>query len=353
MGRRRSTGSSWSGCWPMRPSYFARGWLAGHQRFALYGALVFIESTSRFATALIVAIGIGSGQGLVGLGMAIAPFASLAVIPFAFSRVQVRAPAGVPAADAAREGPAHAQLEEASTDLSLRHGADFAVQRGRDHARRADAAERGRADRRRQRPAGNLTSGLTGFVFNVMLIVRAPLQLFQAIQTSILPHLAGLEARESAAEFHRAIRTTVLAITAFALAVALGLLVIGPAVMSALLGDKGVLIRSGRPGDRRAGDGSASDLRERSTRPRWRADGRAPRRCVAGGGGAVRGVRRRLGDRLGGHRASRWATSARPRCCPCCCGSSTGAGRVRPRRRRLAIASRSRRGPRTRTPPSR
>ena len=45
----------------------------------------------------------------------------------------------------------------------------------------------------------NHTSGraLAGFVFNVLLIVRAPLQLFQAIQTSILPHLAGLEARES------------------------------------------------------------------------------------------------------------------------------------------------------------
>ena len=37
----------------------------------------------------------------------------------------------------------------------------------------------------------NITGGLTGFVFNIMLIVRAPLQLFQAIQTSILPHLAG------------------------------------------------------------------------------------------------------------------------------------------------------------------
>ena len=31
-----------------------------------------------------------------------------------------------------------------------------------------------------------------------MLIVRAPLQLFQAIQTSILPHLAGLEAQAKA-----------------------------------------------------------------------------------------------------------------------------------------------------------
>jgi O-antigen/teichoic acid export membrane protein len=87
--------------------------------------------------------------------------------------------------------------------------------------------------------AAALTSGLTGFVFNVMLIVRAPLQLFQAIQTSILPHLAGLEARENPEEFHRAIRTTVLVIAGFAGAVALGLLAIGPQVMTALLGNKG------------------------------------------------------------------------------------------------------------------
>ena len=86
---------------------------------------------------------------------------------------------------------------------------------------------------------GHSGRALAGFVFNVMLIVRAPLQLFQAIQTSILPHLAGLEARDSPEEFHKAIRLTILAIAAFAGAVALGLLLIGPAVMTALLGNKG------------------------------------------------------------------------------------------------------------------
>jgi O-antigen/teichoic acid export membrane protein len=87
----------------------------------------------------------------------------------------------------------------------------------------------------------NASSGraLAGFVFNVMLIVRAPLQLFQAIQTSILPHLAGLEAKESPKEFHQAIRLTILTIAGFAGAVALGLLAIGPFVMTALLGNKG------------------------------------------------------------------------------------------------------------------
>src|SRR5436305_3340126 len=215
-------------------SYFARGWLAGHQRFALYGGLVFLESTSRFLFALGAAIGLFSGQVWVALGMAVAPFVSLAVIPFAFSRVKHPGPRGMPVADAAREGPAHAAVEEASADASLKHGGGFAV------------AVVGimLAEQTLMNAAVlivNHTSGvaLAGFVFNVLLIVRAPLQLFQAIQTSILPHLAGLEARESADEFHRAIRLTVTAIAAFASAVALGLLLVGPFVMKALLGDKG------------------------------------------------------------------------------------------------------------------
>jgi O-antigen/teichoic acid export membrane protein len=229
-------------------SYFARGWLAGHQRFALYGGLVFLESTSRFLFALAVAVGIGSGQGAVGLGMAVAPFASLCVIPFAFAhlRVAVAPDPEIPVFDAASEGPAHAQVEEASADLSLRRGAGFAVAVVGIMLSEQALMNAGVLIVAANAGAGSLIGGLTGFVFNVMLIVRAPLQLFQAIQTSILPHLAGLEARESADEFHHAIRITILAIAAFALAVAIGLLLIGPPVMTALLGDKG--FRYGRLG---------------------------------------------------------------------------------------------------------
>ncbi|MEA2197564.1 MAG: hypothetical protein QOJ25_1615 [Solirubrobacteraceae bacterium] len=220
-------------------SYFARGWLAGHQRFALYGGLVFLESTSRFLFALAVAVGIGSGQGAVGLGMAAAPFVSLFVVPFAFTRVRHQAPAGIPVADAAREGPAHAQLEEEAHDLSLRHGSGFAVAVVAIMLSEQTLMNAGVLIVALNSGGGALTSGLTGFVFNVLLIVRAPLQLFQAIQTSILPHLAGLEARESSTEFHHAIRVTIAAIAAFAGAVALGLLIIGPSAMTLFLGNKG------------------------------------------------------------------------------------------------------------------
>jgi O-antigen/teichoic acid export membrane protein len=215
-------------------SYFARGWLAGHQRFALYGGLVFLESTSRFMFALAVAVGIASGQTAVGLGMAVAPFVSLSVIPFAFGRFRQRGPAGVPAADAAREGPAHAAIEEASEDLTMKYGAGFAVA-----VVGIMLAEQTLMNASVLIVNGQSGRALAGFVFNVMLIVRAPLQLFQAIQTSILPHLAGLEARDSPEDFDKAIRLTILVIAAFAGAVALGLLLIGPFVMTALLGNKG------------------------------------------------------------------------------------------------------------------
>jgi O-antigen/teichoic acid export membrane protein len=171
--------------------------------------------------------------------MAVAPFVSLCVIPFAFSRVRAQGgPPAIEVADAGQEGPAHAGVEEAATNLSLRHGAGFAsavvvIMFSEQALMNAGvivvAANTG----------FHLTAGLTGFVFNVLLIVRAPLQLFQAIQTSILPHLAGMEARGSAAEFGRAIRLTVRVIWAFAGAVALGLLAIGPLVMRIAVGDYG------------------------------------------------------------------------------------------------------------------
>ncbi len=240
-------------------SYFARGWLAGHQYFALYGALVFLESTSRFVFPLAVAVGIGSGIGVVGLGMAVAPFASLSVMPFALKRIRRagrRAPAAtadsirsgslgaeletaeIPVADAAAEGPAAAQIEETSADLSMRRGAGFAVSVVGIMFSEQTLMNAGVLIVAAAAGGTNITGGLTGFVFNVMLIVRAPLQLFQAIQTSILPHLAGLEARESADEFRRAIRITVLVIAGFGLAVALGLLAIGPEVMKIFFSSK-------------------------------------------------------------------------------------------------------------------
>ena len=75
-------------------------------------------------------------------------------------------------------------------------------------------------------------------VFSALMVARAPLQLFQAVQTSLLPHLGGLEATAGREAFHRAIRQTILAIAAFAGVCALGLLLSarGPCTSSSTRG---------------------------------------------------------------------------------------------------------------------
>jgi O-antigen/teichoic acid export membrane protein len=217
-------------------SYFARGWLAGHEYFALFGGLVLTESLSRLCFALAVALGITHGQTAVVLGIAAAPFVSLVVVPAAFARRsdESRGAPELEELDTALAGPGTEGVEEAITadELSVRRGSSFAfavsgVMLAEQTLLNAavltvDATSADRA--------------LAGIVFNVLLIARAPLQLFQAIQTSLLPHLTGLEVTEGHEAFARAIRVTVLAIAAFAVAVALGLLVIGPLVMSHLFG---------------------------------------------------------------------------------------------------------------------
>jgi O-antigen/teichoic acid export membrane protein len=221
-------------------SYFARGWLAGHQRFGLYGALVLLESTSRLLFAVAVAVGIASGQAAVALGIAAAPLVSLLVVPAAFSRR--RDPASPPST-----------ARGARDELGLARGGRFAaavlaVMLAEQTLLNAGviAADATAPD-----------SAVAGYVFNVLLIARAPLQLFQAVQGSLLPHLAGLDATGGEAEFRRAIRVTVLAIAAFGLTVALGLLALGPWVMGLLFDDAG---RYGRLGLAAVGLGMGAHL---------------------------------------------------------------------------------------------
>ena len=61
-------------------SYFARGFLAGNQRFGLFVALILSESCFRTIFAVMVAIGILSGQSAVAIGITAAPALSLLVV---------------------------------------------------------------------------------------------------------------------------------------------------------------------------------------------------------------------------------------------------------------------------------
>ena len=237
-------------------SYFARGWLAGHEYFALYGGLVLMESLSRLCFALAVALGVASGQTALALGIAAAPLVSLIVVPAAFARrredrVAVRvadAPATHAAdtalagpitadeADAALAGPGTEGVQEAAAhdELSVRRSTGFAgwvsgIMLSEQTLLNAAVLTVA---------ATAADKALAGIVFDVLLIARAPLQLFQAIQTSLLPHLTGLETTAGHRAFARAVRVTVLAIGGFAAVVALALLAIGPFVMEHLFGQQ-------------------------------------------------------------------------------------------------------------------
>jgi O-antigen/teichoic acid export membrane protein len=140
--------------------------------------------------------------------------ASLLVVPWALAR--------------------HSAAGEAAVDeraLTLRAGAGFALS-----VAAIQLAEQAMLNAAVLTVSATATTALAGVVFNALLITRAPLQLFQSIQTSLLPHLSGLEATEGHEAFARAIRITVLAIAGFAGVVALGLLAIGPWAMDVLFG---------------------------------------------------------------------------------------------------------------------
>jgi O-antigen/teichoic acid export membrane protein len=200
-------------------AYYARGFFAGTRRFGLYAALLIVENTVRVGFAIAYASGLTDDSGVVLAGIAAAPLVSLVVVPFVLFG----------------EAPS-ANAEADMGEFTLTHGGGFAaavlvmmfseqiiVSSGALFVRVAENAQ------------------AAGKVFNVLLVARAPLVLFQAIAASLLPHLTRLRARgdESGAEaFRVSVRTTMQAIAVFAAAVTLGVLAIGPQVMQIAFGDE-------------------------------------------------------------------------------------------------------------------
>jgi O-antigen/teichoic acid export membrane protein len=212
-------------------SYFARGYLAGHHWFPLYGALVFFEACARVMFALLAVLGVASGESFVALGIAAAPIVSLVVVPWALTR-HVRASEG----SAAALDAATADEPTAEADFTLAHGAGFAGAVLVIMVAEQTFLNAGPLLLKVTSSSGG--TALAGFAFNVLLIARAPLQLFQAIQTSILPHLTKSRATGEADQFRRSINVTLGAIAVFAGCVALAMLALGPWLMDLFFGSK-------------------------------------------------------------------------------------------------------------------
>jgi O-antigen/teichoic acid export membrane protein len=216
-------------------SYFARGFLAGQRRFGPFTALILSESIFRTTFAVLVAVSLLSGQSAVAIGIVAAPSLSLLVVPLAFAR-RAKREGAQPQPAAAGDGAEH-------EEFSMRHGGGFAaavlvimfseqafLNAGPLIARSLEGA------------------AAAGFIFNVLMIARAPLQLFQAVSTSILPHLTSLHTStvpDSEREFHRSVRGVLLGIVAFAAFTAIVVLIAGPKLMQIAFSDKFTYDRAG------------------------------------------------------------------------------------------------------------
>ncbi len=205
-------------------SYFARGFLAGSQRFGLFVALILSESCFRTVFAVLVALSILSGQSAVAIGITAAPALSLMVVPFAFARRAKRE----------SEKPPRAEAEQA--EFSFRHGGGFAAA-----VLLIMFSEQAFLNAGPLIVRGLQGAAAAGFIFNVLMIARAPLQLFQAVSTSILPHLTKLHTsgtEEGEREFHHTVRMVLLGLVAFTALALVFMGIAGPKAMQIAFSNK-------------------------------------------------------------------------------------------------------------------
>ncbi|MEO8091927.1 MAG: hypothetical protein ABI726_04370 [bacterium] len=213
-------------------SFFARGYLAGSRRFGLFSALLLLDSGGRLAFSLAVAIGIAEGTDAVALGIVAGPTLSLLVVPFAVRLRHQRSPPPPPveaSGDAAAPRP-HAP------EFTLAHGGGFAAAvlvvmlseqvflNGGPLFARAEAG-----------------TAAAGFIFNMLMVARAPVVLFQAVAASLLPHLTRLRStggETSDQSFRLSVRLTVSVIAGLAAAAVIVMLVAGPQLMQIAFGDE-------------------------------------------------------------------------------------------------------------------
>jgi O-antigen/teichoic acid export membrane protein len=205
-------------------SYFARGFLAGSHRLTIYALQIISESIARTAFPLAVALGIATGQTAVAMGIVAAPTLSLIVVPFAFFS-RFGSPEEPTGGEEAAPGGA--------TEVTLARGGRFAAGVFLIMLSEQTFLNAGPL-------LVNATAGAAaaGYIFNVLMIARAPLQLFQAVQTSLLPHLTTLGSRGEEEDFRASVRVTIVAIAAFAGLVTVAMLVAGPELMQIAFGKK-------------------------------------------------------------------------------------------------------------------
>jgi O-antigen/teichoic acid export membrane protein len=220
-------------------SYFARGFLAGKQEFGLFVALILSESCFRTIFAVLVAVSVLSGQSAVAIGITAAPALSLLVVPFAFAHKAQKDKAAAAAAPAA----AVVEGEAGDAGFSLKHGGGFAAA-----VFLIMFSEQAFLNAGPLIIRGLQGAGEAGIIFNILMLARAPLQLFQSVSTSILPHLTSLHTSDepdAPREFRHTVKMVLLGIVAFTALVAVVVLIAGPKCMEIAFGKNGTYDRLG------------------------------------------------------------------------------------------------------------
>ena len=210
-------------------AYYARGFLAGRRQFGLYATLLVLEGGSRLMFPVAVAVGIAEGIDAVALGIAVAPLLCLTVLPFAFAR-HARSPHAAEPTDSGLEFTMARGGAFAAAVLLMMLSEQVLIQSGALFVR------------------GALDAEAAGRIFNILMVARAPLLLFQAVAASLLPHLTRLRTRGDPTgqdAFRMSINNTLLIISGFAVAVLVGVLAVGPTVMQIAFGDDHTYDRAG------------------------------------------------------------------------------------------------------------
>jgi O-antigen/teichoic acid export membrane protein len=210
--------------------YYGRGFLAGRRQFGFYAGLLILEGGSRLMFPVAVAVGIADGIDVVALGVAVAPLAALTVLPFAIARHT--------------RHPHHgADLGNDGLQFTLARGGAFAVA-----VLLMMLSEQVLVSSGALFVRGRLDADAAGRMFNILMVARAPLLLFQAVAASLLPHLTRLRTRGDATgqdAFRMSINNTLLVIVGFAIAVTGGVLLVGPQAMQIAFGDDHSYDRAG------------------------------------------------------------------------------------------------------------
>jgi O-antigen/teichoic acid export membrane protein len=202
--------------------YYVRGVLAGRGRFDLYAAQLVTECSVLVAVGVLATSGAVEGLPAFAVGIAAAPLLGLVVVGVAVAARGLGA--GSDQVDAAQIAPA-GQLAHhggfAAAVLLIMLSEQVLINAGPLFVR-----------------AGEGTA-VAGFVFNLLMLARAPAALFQGIAASLLPHLAAAQARgaQGATAFRDSLRATLIGVAAFTGALVLGALTVGPPLMELVFGE--------------------------------------------------------------------------------------------------------------------